>query len=198
MAPRMRSGSAPGAAQRGFTYFGALFLIVLMGAALAGTGLLWSTASRRAKEKELLWVGSQYAQALRRYYENSPDPKQYPQRLDELLEDNRRPTVHYHLRRLYPDPITGTTDWGLILASDGRIVGVHTRATRPPLKRARFPPQWAEFDGSSSYADWFFVAERAFMTGAPAATPTAPANPATSPLLPAPTSPVPAAPASPR
>lgn len=158
----MPSGRPPGGAQRGFTYFGALFVIVLMGAALAGTGLLWSTANRRAKERELLWVGTQYAQALRRYYENSPDPKQYPQRLEELLEDRRRPTVQYHLRRLYPDPLTGTTDWALILASDGRIVGVHSRETREPFKRERFPPQWSDFDGTSSFADWQFVAERAF------------------------------------
>jgi type II secretory pathway pseudopilin PulG len=150
------------ARQHGFTYLGALFLIVLMGAALAGTGELWSTASLRAREKELLWVGSQYARALRRYYENSPDIKQYPQRLEELLEDQRRPTAQRHLRRLYPDPITRSSEWGLILGSDGRIVGVHSLASTPPLKRGQFPPEWSGFDGVASYTEWQFLADRAF------------------------------------
>jgi len=148
--------------ENGFTYLGALFLIVLMGLALAGTGEVWSTASRRARERELLWVGGQYAQALRRYYENSPDIKQYPKRLVDLLEDQRRPTPQRHLRRLYPDPITGSSDWGLTLGSDGRIVGVHSLSQRLPLKSSRFPPEWSDFEGAENYAAWEFVADRAF------------------------------------
>lgn len=148
--------------ERGFTYLGALFLIVLMGLALAGTGEVWSTISRRARERELLWVGGQYAQALRRYYESSPDIKQYPKKLADLLEDQRRPNPQRHLRRLYPDPITGSADWGLILGADGRIVGVHSLSERPPLKISRFPPEWSDFERAEKYAAWEFVADRAF------------------------------------
>jgi type II secretory pathway pseudopilin PulG len=175
--------------QHGFTYLGALFLVVLMGAALAGAGTLWSTVALRAKERELLWVGGQYAHALRRYYENSPGVKQYPMRLEELLKDDRHPTVQRYLRRLYPDPFTGNADWGLILSSDGRIAGVHSESPRTALKSARFPPEWTDFEGKSRYAEWEFVAERAFLTGAPGSTapsPDGPAAPGTSPLLSAP------------
>ncbi|WP_211163099.1 type II secretion system GspH family protein [Aromatoleum diolicum] len=152
--------------EHGFTYLGALFLIVLMGLALAGTGEVWSTASQRARERDLLWVGNQYAQALRRYYENSPDIKLYPLRLAELLEDQRRPTPQRHLRRLYPDPITGSREWGLILGSDGRIVGVHSLSERPTRKRSRFPPAWSDFDGVATYAEWKFLGDRAFSDAA--------------------------------
>jgi len=148
--------------EHGFTYLGALFLIVLMGAALVGTAELWSTASLRARERELLWVGSQYARALRRYYEHSPDLKQYPQRLEDLLEDHRTPMPQRHLRRLYPDPVARSREWGLILGIDGRIVGVHSLAPGKAMKRARFPPEWSDFDGVETYEQWKFVADRAF------------------------------------
>lgn len=154
------------ARERGFTYIGALVLVVLMTLALVGTMQLWSTASLRARERELLWVGSQYARALRLYYENSPDVKRFPQRLEDLLTDQRSPTPRHYLRRLYADPITRSTDWGLIRGADGGIVGVYSQSRDAPLKRGRFPPEWSDFDGMESYADWQFVAERAFSTTA--------------------------------
>lgn len=170
------------ARQLGFTYLGALFLVVLMGAALAATGQLWSTAAVRAKERELIWVGTQYAHALRRYYENSPGLKQYPAMLEDLLADNRTPEPRRFLRRLYVDPFTGKADWGLIRAVDGRIAGVYSMSSRQALKTARFPAEWSDFEGRTRYEQWEFVADRAFMTGVelPAApdAPVAPASPA--------------------
>lgn len=155
--------------ETGFTYLGALFLIVLMGAALAGTGMLWSTASQRAKEKELLWVGSQYAQALRRYYQTPVEPRQYPLRLEDLLEDARLPDIRRHLRRLYSDPFTKSNDWGLMHDIQGRIVGVYSRFEGAPMKRAGFPPEWRAFEGRERYSEWQFVAEEAFMDSPQAA-----------------------------
>lgn len=152
--------------ERGFTYIGALVLIVLMTLALVGAAGLWSTASQRARERELLWAGSQYARALRLYYETSPNVKQYPQRLEDLLADPRSPMPRHHLRRLYADPITRSSDWGLIRDLDGRIIGVYSQSRDTPLKRARFPAEWKEFEGTETYADWQFVADRAFSTTA--------------------------------
>ncbi|WP_217351274.1 type II secretion system protein [Azoarcus sp. DN11] len=154
--------------ERGFTYIGVLVLVVMMTLALVGTAQLWSTASLRARERELLWVGSQYAHALRLYYETSPDLKRFPQRLDDLITDQRSPKPRHHLRRLYADPITRSTDWGLIRSADGGIVGVYSQSTDAPLKRARFPVEWAEFEGVETYAGWQFVADRAFSTTAQA------------------------------
>lgn len=156
--------------ERGFTYLGALFLVALTGMALAAAGQFWSTANQRARERELLWVGNQYAQALRSYYRASPGVAQYPQALEDLLEDRRFPSAHRHLRRLYPDPITGSADWRLIRSFDGRIAGIHSRSQQGPLKQARFPAQWVEFERMGSYADWHFVAEKAFMRAVPGRT----------------------------
>ncbi|MFJ3487511.1 type II secretion system protein [Pseudomonas sp. NPDC090202] len=159
------NGSAPvalPARQQGFTYLSALLLILMMGTALAAVGQVWSTAGKRDRELQLLWVGTQYAQALRSYYRSGTGVAQYPESLDELLEDHRFPSIQRHIRRLYPDPITGSNDWGLTKSIDGRITGVYSRSTQTPLKTANFPPQWQEFENMTSYGDWSFVAEKAF------------------------------------
>ncbi|CAI8763949.1 Type II secretion system GspH family protein [Pseudomonas sp. IT-P2] len=150
--------------QGGFTYLGVLFLIVIMGMGLASAGELWSTASRRDREKQLLWVGTQYAQALRSYYRSSPGLAQYPKELADLLQDERFPEARHHLRQLYPDPIGGG-EWVLQRGFDGRITGINSASTEVPLKQADFPSQWSDFEGMQRYSDWQFVAEKAFLDG---------------------------------
>ncbi|QBF26683.1 type II secretion system protein [Pseudomonas tructae] len=159
MAAFMPSGKA---GQAGFTYLGVLLLIAVTGMVLAATGTLWSSVAQRERERELLWVGAQYAQALRSYFRSSPGLAQYPQSLEELLEDNRYPDPRRHLRRLYPDPMTHSDDWGLLRSIDGRITGVYSRSQAMPRKRSGFAAQWAEFEGLEHYSDWQFVAEKAF------------------------------------
>lgn len=154
--------ASSGSGERGFSFLGVLFVITLMGALLATTGQLWATSGQRERERQLLWVGNQYAQALRSYYRRSPGQAQYPQRLEELLEDPRFPTPLRHLRKLYADPLGNGEDWGLVRTFDGRIAGVYSQAPGEPLLRANFPEQWREFAGMGSYADWRFVAEKAF------------------------------------
>jgi type II secretory pathway pseudopilin PulG len=163
---------------RGFTYLGVLFLVALMGLGLSGVLQLWSVANQRAHERELLWVGDQYARALQSYYVQSPGPRQYPQRLDDLLEDRRFPMPRRHLRKLYADPVTRSTDWGLIKSPDGRIAGVHSQSTAEPWKKAEFPLRWKDFADRGSYAEWRFVANVGLLgDNKPAAGVAAPAAP---------------------
>ena len=153
---RLRAG--PGRA-RGFTYLGAVFLVMLLGLALAGAGQVWSVAGQRARERELLWVGTQYARAIDAYYQQSPGLRQYPQKLEDLVEDKRFPMPRRHLRRLYPDPVMRSSEWGLILTPDGRIAGVHSRSEARPFKQAGFPLRWEDFNDRQSHAEWRFVGE---------------------------------------
>ena len=162
MAAFIPSGKPSG--QDGFTYLGVLFLIMVMGMGLASAGELWATAARRDREHQLLWVGTQYAQALRSYYRSSPGLAQYPKELADLLEDQRFPEAKHHLRQLYPDPI-GQGEWVLQRGFDGRITGLNSPSTELPLKQADFPTQWSDFDGMQRYSDWQFVAEKAFLDG---------------------------------
>ena len=145
-------------AQGGFTYIGVLFLLVLLGLGLAGTGEAWSLASRRAREKELLWVGNQYARAIRSYYLQSPGARQFPSQLEDLVEDRRFPEPRRHLRQLYVDPISHDR-FETVLAEDGRIGGVRSHSDDTPLKQDNFPVKFRDFKGSTHYADWLFIAD---------------------------------------
>ena len=147
-----------GRAQSGFTYIGLLLFIAIMGAALAGTGVLYRTQVQREKEKELLFVGDQFRRAITLYYEKSPGAdKRYPKALDDLLRDNRYPGVQRYLRRVYVDPVTGSTEWGLVRAADGGISGVHSLSETTPMKTGKFPSVYEQFTGKTRYADWQFV-----------------------------------------
>lgn len=151
------SGKSEKSRQAGFTYLGLLFAVALAGIALAGTGALWQLESRREKEKELLFIGEQYRQAIGSYLERSPgDNKQYPEKLTDLLEDKRFPNPVRHLRRLYRDPMTADGEWELI-RQQGRIFGVASRSSQKPVKIAGFTADQQDFEGAEKYGDWRFV-----------------------------------------
>ena len=146
-----------GKSQGGFTYIGLLLLIAIMGVALAATGMLYRTQAQREKEKELLFVGDQFRRAIKLYYEKSPGgDKRYPKSLGDLLRDQRYPGVQRYLRKIYVDPMTGSTDWGLVAAPAGGIAGVHSLSEQTPMKTAEFSEADAGFTGTTSYADWKF------------------------------------------
>lgn len=158
------SSRAPRSCSSGFTYIGLLIFIALMGIALAGTGVIWHTETRREKERELLFVGDQFRRAIGLYYERSIGAKQFPKALTDLLLDRRYPNTQRYLRRIYADPVGGTLEWGLVTGPEGRIVGVHSLSEAEPLKRAGFPLKYEEFEGKARYSEWRF-------TYVPAATP---------------------------
>jgi len=141
---------------RGFTYLTVLFVVALMGAGLALAGDVWHTSMRREKEAELLFIGDQYRLAIAQYYLSGPQ-RQYPRALADLLKDPRRPGAERYLRRLYPDPITGKDEWGIVKAPDGGILGVHSLSEEPPIKIANFRVRDAAFEGKTKYSDWKFV-----------------------------------------
>jgi type II secretory pathway pseudopilin PulG len=153
-----RMPPVPRRSQQGFTYLMVLVCVVVIGLSLAGAATVWTTAARRDREQELLWVGSQFRLAVKRYYEAGPGGvKMYPRSLDDLLEDRRWPEPRRHLRRMYADPITGLVDWQPVLTPDGQILGVNSPATGEPLKHAGFDDAYRSFAEAKSYADWRFV-----------------------------------------
>ena len=144
--------------QAGFTYLALLFAVAVASVALAATGAIWSIEAQREREVELLFVGNQFRQAVRSYYEQSPGMlKLYPMSLDELVKDNRYLGVKRHVRRIYTDPITGQSKWGLLMAPEGGIMGVHSLSDRTPIKRSRFLLRDAAFEGKEMYSEWHFA-----------------------------------------
>jgi type II secretory pathway pseudopilin PulG len=132
---------------------GALILVAVMGAGLAAYGGLASHAVQRDKEAELLFRGNQYRQAIEAYYRKE---QRYPKALDELIEDKRYPTPAHHLRKLYPDPITGRAEWGTMDAPGGGIMGVFSKSEAQPIKTGTFTLANKTFADAKRYADWQF------------------------------------------
>jgi type II secretory pathway pseudopilin PulG len=146
-----------GSRERGFTLAGALILIGLLGAGMAAYGEIASHAAQREKEQELIFVGNQFRQAIRAYYEQTPGAvKRFPQKLDELVLDPRHPMPVRHLRRLYADPMTGKPDWGVVIAPQGGIMGVHSLSQAAPIKSGRFAVRDSLLEGAASYSQWQF------------------------------------------
>ena len=139
--------------QQGFTLVGMLVLVALMGVGLAGYGELASHAAQREKEAELLFRGDQYRQAIAAYFKKE---QTYPRELALLLQDKRYPMPVRHLRKLYPDPITGKAEWGIVEAPGGGIMGVFSTAQDEPIKSGGFRPANNAFADAKHYSDWKF------------------------------------------
>jgi len=139
---------------RGFTYLGFLLFVAIAGAGLAAFADIASHTSQREKEAELLFRGDQFRQGIAAYYKKE---QRYPQSLDALLLDKRYPMPVRHLRRLYPDPMTGAADWGLVEAPGGGVMGVYSKSDAPPIKTGNFSLKDADFDKAQTYAHWKFI-----------------------------------------
>jgi hypothetical protein len=90
---------------------------------------------QRAKEAELLFIGGEYKRAIAGYYGSTPGAlKQLPKRLEDLLRDSRYPVVRRHLRKIYVDPMTGRSEWGIVATPAG-ITGVYSLSEREPFRK---------------------------------------------------------------
>ncbi len=182
MKRRLPSGQRRTAGRaRGLVLLALLLVLGLSAIGMLAAAEVWGVTRQRERERQLLFAGDQYRDAIRRYFYGGPPgtPRILPPSLDALLEDDRFPFPVHHLRRLYPDPITGSTDWGLLLAGD-RIMGVYSKSEAQPLKQAGFGSADQAFAGKSAYHDWIF----AFVPGRRPGIPMPASSPAARPPLP--------------
>lgn len=170
--------------QGGFTYLGMIILVTVLGLVGAATMKIDSLLRRAAMEEELLFVGAAFSDALTSYAAATPQgqPTQ-PPTMQDLLRDSRSPAIRRHLRKVFVDPMTGTTDWGIVWLADQKgILAVYSKSTVQPLKIANFDPRLVGFEGRTHVSDWRFVANapQPALTGATAgAVPGAASTPAT-------------------
>ncbi|HEX5357283.1 MAG TPA: type II secretion system protein [Aquabacterium sp.] len=136
--------------QGGFTYLMLIWWVAISGLMLAALAENWSHAMRRQREAELVFRAGQIRQAIEGYHKviTPGGTAQWPTQLEDLLDDRRGPTPRRHLRRIWPDPITGDGKWGLIKEGAG-IKGVYSNSEAQPL---------AAPDGVDQYRQWLFVA----------------------------------------
>ncbi len=151
----MSAGNPPRRRGGGFTYLGFLVFVAVAGAGHAAFGVIASHAAQREKEAELVFRGNQYREAIASYHRKE---SRYPQSLEQLLEDKRYPMPVRHLRKPYPDPMTGKADWALVEApGGGGVMGVHSRSEEVPVKTGNFPLKYEGFEKAKTYGDWKFV-----------------------------------------
>jgi len=150
--PSLRARDPAGAA--GFTYIGLLIAVVILGIALSAVGTVWRTQAQREREQELLFIGRDFRAALAAYHRAN---RQYPQEINDLLEDKRWPEPRHYLRRLYADPMTGAQDWTILRTDILGITGIVSSSKAEPLKKAGFQPEEAEFADATCYCDWNFI-----------------------------------------
>ena len=176
--PKVQLRSAPGSKnqaltpikqQRGFTYLGIMIIVMVMGMGLAAFGTIYSQTAQRDKEAELLFVGEQFREAIKSYYLKGPGGQFYPKKLEDLVEDKRFPMPMRHLRRIYPDPINVSTDWGLVEApGGGGIMGVYSKSEAAPVKTGNFRLANKTFADAKRYMDWQFFYQPSSQGSAPA------------------------------
>ncbi len=139
----------------GFTYVGLLIAVAIMGLLLTVVGRVWKTTEQREREAQLLWIGQQYRLAIASYYAHG---RGFPGALTDLVQDERFPIPQHHLRRLYPDPMTGKADWTPVLTADGQgIMGVASSSNGVPIKRKGFDVTEAGFEDAECYCAWQFI-----------------------------------------
>jgi len=144
--------------QKGSVLLFLLVAVVLMGLLAGIAGSTWKTITQRAKEEELLWRGNQIRKAIGSYYTTAKAGtlSTFPQTLEQLVHDPRMVGTVRHLRKVYPDPMTGK-DWELIVDPTGRIQGVHSSSQLEPFKKDNFSAENKDFVGKSAYSEWRFV-----------------------------------------
>ncbi len=147
--------------QQGFTYIGVLIIVAVMMMALGAASEIWHTVMQREKEQELLFVGHQFRGAIGKYYAQSGS--RYPPSLEALLESNDQGVSGSgakkarFLRKIYPDPITGEANWGLVTGPDKRVQGVYSLSEDAPYKTTGFINADADLELAEKYSDWKFV-----------------------------------------
>lgn len=168
----------PSGRQSGFTYLGLIILVSVIGMVGAATLKIGALMQRAQVEEELLDIGAAFSTALQSYAGATPKGQPlHPPSLQELLKDPRSPALLRHLRKVFVDPATGGTEWGIVYQAGGTgVVAVYSLSQAKPLKIGNFDARFVGFDGKQRLSDWKFTAG------------------ASAPVLPAPSSPMTGAP----
>jgi type II secretory pathway pseudopilin PulG len=141
----------------GLSLISTLVALAVIGFAAAAAIQSEAIDTRRSKERSLLFIGEEFEQAILSYYNAStgnPLDLRYPTDLSQLLEDKRYGAVRRHLRKIYNDPITGKSQWGLVKSGD-QIIGIHSLSDERPLSDTAFGAT-GDAREATSYRAWVF------------------------------------------
>jgi type II secretory pathway pseudopilin PulG len=153
----------------GFTLIAALAAVVIIGIMAGTAAQSWTTFMKREREEELIFRGTQYMNAIKKWYNpNLKTPKNQPsmtlqptnvrplKRLDDLLSDPNSPNPTPLIRKLYKDPMTNK-DFVAILDANQAIIGVRSPSEDEPIKKGNFSDELQGLNDKKSYREWEFI-----------------------------------------
>jgi type II secretory pathway pseudopilin PulG len=150
-------GTAPQQRQDGLVLIALLLMLMLVGVGALAAAEVWSTARKREREVQLLWVGDQYRRAVESYWRATPGARKVlPSSITQLLNDDRFPNPVHHLRQAYRDPMAEDVDFEPVVINNA-LVGVHSTSKEAPMKHAHFPRRYTQFADAEDYSQWQFV-----------------------------------------
>ena len=148
---------------RGYALITAILAVTLLAVFMLMARARWQTLIQRDLEAELLFRGRQYVHAMESYAREHLN--QSPPALRVLEEEK-------HIRRLYPDPMSPTGQWNLVLKPNSggtKLLIVPPNAAGPYLVSARLvgvcssssEPSFLEYRGRKRYNEWaFYLGEK--------------------------------------
>lgn len=165
--------------EKGFTYIAALVLVVIMGIMMGAVGQSVKVIMKREREKELIFRGLQYRDAIERWNKKNPGKQLSALNTENLykmlVEGGDSLKREPFLRKPYLDPIT-RSDFKLVIDPNTKeIQGVVSTSGDEPFKQANFPEVIKSFEGKKKYSEWAFIYKKT-PAGAPSAAGTAPAG----------------------
>lgn len=157
----------------GFTYIGALFIVVVMGIMLGLSGTSWRMIMKREREEELFWRGMQISRAIARWNNPKSHMKTPLRELKDLLKDPRSLANVRYLPRLFDDPMTGK-EWVEVKDPNLGVIGVRSASNEEPLRKMNFEDKvdlsldsketkdalramLKSFEGKAKYSEWEFA-----------------------------------------
>lgn len=160
------------AKQRGMLLLGILVFLSIATLTIGNASQSWMDSRQRETEDELIFIGQQYIKAIESYYLRTPGViKQFPSRLEDLVQDPRFPQPVRHIRKLWHDPLAPNQDWGLIKRGTA-IVGIYSQAEGHPFRTANFDPSLpVTFGLAETYQNWEFAVGVGVLAAVPASAP---------------------------
>jgi hypothetical protein len=138
-------------------YLAVMFMVFMVVLAASAASVVWKVEAQRNNEQELIFDGLEFSHALAAYSaRHSGAAQPFPTKLIQLVRDSGGLVVHRDLRHLYFDPMTASTDWGLVQRPDGEIIGIYSKAHGKPIQRTNFPKGLEKFSEAKDYSEWIF------------------------------------------
>lgn len=165
----------------GFTFLAALFMVVIVGIMLGAVGQSMKSMMQREREKELIFRGMQYRDAIERWSKKGVPLKDLNHLLDPPMSSNINASKDRLIRKLYSDPMTKDGKWKTLPNPPDPIQGIYGVASasdEQPIKTKNFPEAIKGFEGKTKYSEWEFIYKKqpSAVTNAPGQTGKKPAN----------------------